>query len=258
MTSQPHDTPTPLTHPGLNKLDAEPGPARWLSTQAAGILVSSTLQAHAKRKQQRHSRVIQLAAGLTLFLGLSAVVSAAFLFRLRPSPATPQPAIEVVPPPPVIEQEEAAPPAESPQGAQEPLASPETRRVHAPPSASDLLAQANQLRRQARWVEAAHAYERAVRSAPRSQEAYAAMVAAGGLYVDKLRDPRRGAKLFQRALAARPAGALAEEARWGLAQAYKGLRKPSAERGALRSFLQHHPHGALSAQAEARLKVLAR
>lgn len=257
MSSDSNDTPTPLAPLQPMKLDAEAGPARWLSPAESAAFVSATLRAHAARKQQRRRHLYQLAAGFALFLGASAAVSAAWLWQTPRSSNTSK-AAEAPSPPPVAERPNTPPPApaEAPQPTHEVVVPQEVRRAQTPPSVSDLLAHANQLRREAHWAAAAHAYERAVRSSPRSQEAYAAMVAAGGLYVDKLRKPARGATLFLRALSSRPSGALAEEARWGLAQAYKSLGNRRAERNALKSFLQHHPHGALSSQAQARLQHL--
>lgn len=249
MSPPSHNTPEPWASVNLPKLDAEAGPARRLSDEATEILVANTLQAHARRGRHRRTYILQLAAGVVLFLSLSAAVSAAFLLRSRQLQSTRQPAAHVSQP-----QEMPAPvvPA-TPEPPRPPQAVPEPKRASVAPSTSDLLAQANHLRRQARWSAAARAYERAIRSSPHSQNAYAAMVAAGSLYVDRLRDPQRGAKLFQSALALQPAGPLAEEARWGLAQAYRSLGNQSRERKALQAFLHHHPHSALAAQAQARL-----
>lgn len=250
MSPPSSDTPPSLPLP---KLDAQAGPARWLPPDASSALVAATLRAHAARRQQRRSHLLQMAAGLALVVGLSAAVSAAWLLRDRDAPVAPQAPLPAELAPLPDEPAAAAPlPAEAPQDPT--VALPEPTRVH--PTPSDLLAHANELRGRGHWARAARAYERAVRAAPHSQEGYAAAVAAGGLYVERLRDAARGAELFQRALAARPRGALSEEARWGLAQAQRAMGKTNAERAALEAFLRHHPEAALSAQARARLQRL--
>lgn len=122
--------------------------------------------------------------------------------------------------------------------------------------ASDLLLRANERRRQQRFPEAAALYQQVLSRYPGSDAAYVARVSAGMLYVERLRDPARAQRLFQAALKQQPQGSLSEEARLGLADAWRALGNPTEERAALQAFLRHHPAALARPQAERRLQRL--
>ena len=122
--------------------------------------------------------------------------------------------------------------------------------------ASDWLSRANERRRQRRVSEAAALYEQVLSRYPKSDAAYVARVSAGMLYVERLRDPRRALRLFAAALTQQPRGALNEEARLGVADAFHALNRPTQERAALQDFLSHHPQALARAQVERRLRLL--
>ncbi len=123
-------------------------------------------------------------------------------------------------------------------------------------SASDLLREANQLRAQSRWADAAKKYDQVVRERADSPEAYPAMVALAKLCLDHLEDPQRALSLYDRALKIAPDGSLAEEAGWGRTRALRALGRRDDERNALRAFLSNHPSSLLAGPAAARLKSL--
>jgi tetratricopeptide (TPR) repeat protein len=245
----------------LPPLDDSDGPAVRIGRTAAHALVQAAVNAHQAKSFPVAHRRFRLAAAAIVLLGSSAAVSAAYLFRSQPvdtalpvhrhsrlSPAVP----EVLPPPevdlpsapePELQRERPHPPR-----IQSDAASPAT-------ATADLLAQANHLRGQGNWRQAAQKYLLAVRSAPNSPEAYTAMVAAGALQREKLNNARGAIALFTRALASRPSGPLSEEARWGLVQANHGLGRVAEEQRALAAFIEHHPSSVLAAEARQRLQL---
>jgi hypothetical protein len=95
-----------------------------------------------------------------------------------------------------------------------------------------------------------------VRRAPRSLAAQTALVASASLHLEHLGDPKGAARRFSRALAIAPEGALAEEARWGLAEAARARHDDAAEAHALDDFLAHHAGSPLAARARARRSEL--
>jgi tetratricopeptide (TPR) repeat protein len=86
---------------------------------------------------------------------------------------------------------------------------------------SDLLAEANRARRDREWAHAAALYERVVGS--QADESYAAMIALASLRLEHLGDPRGALALYERALAARPNGALSVQAEAGAARCRRTL-----------------------------------
>ena len=82
-----------------------------------------------------------------------------------------------------------------------------------PKTASDLLAEANDARRQSKWAEAAAIYERVMRS--EADESYAATVALASLRLEHFGDPRGALGLYEKALSARPGGSLTAQAEAG-------------------------------------------
>lgn len=161
------------------------------------------------------------------------------------APSRPSAAIEAKAP--------AAPPASR---ASETSSSPRVASDRKGADASDLLQRANERRRQGRFAEAVAIYQQVLSRYPGSDAAYVARVSAGMLYVDRLRDPGRARALFQGALKQQPRGALHEEARLGLAEAWRALGDAKQERAALQDFLRHHPQALARPQAERRLQAL--
>jgi hypothetical protein len=127
---------------------------------------------------------------------------------------------------------------------------PETR------EAADLLGEANAKRAAKQWRESDALYTRVVRRAPNSLAAQTALVASASLRLEHLGDPRGAATRFRRALAIAPDGALAEEARWGIAEAARALHDDDAEARALDDFLAHHAASPLAPRARARRSEL--
>lgn len=123
-------------------------------------------------------------------------------------------------------------------------------------SPQDLLRLANDLRRAQRWRSAEHTYQRVLRGHPRSDEAYVATVAAAGLQLEHLRNPRGALRLYRSALSRRRGGHLAEEARYGTARAHRAMGNREREHAALEQLLAQHPTSVWRARAEARLREL--
>jgi tetratricopeptide (TPR) repeat protein len=117
---------------------------------------------------------------------------------------------------------------------------------------ADLLREANRLRAQGRWAEAAATYRKVIDLGPTSPEAYPADVALGNLELQQGR-PLAALGRYQHALTSHPSGALAEEARWGKARALKAAGRTSEERAALIEFRTKHPESPLAPAASARL-----
>lgn len=122
--------------------------------------------------------------------------------------------------------------------------------------AEDVLALANQRRKQRAWREADVLYRRVVRAYPRTEAAVVAEVASATIRLEHLGDPAGALAGFRRALEARPAGALGEEARWGIAEAFRGVGDARGEAFALRVFLETHPGSAMAPAARKRLAEL--
>ena len=123
-------------------------------------------------------------------------------------------------------------------------------------AADDLLGEANAKRAAKQWRESDALYTRVVRRAPNSLAAQTALVASASLRLEHLGDPRGAATRFRRALAIAPSGALAEEARWGLAEAARALHDDAAEARALDDFLARHAGSPLAPRARARRSEL--
>lgn len=120
----------------------------------------------------------------------------------------------------------------------------------------DLLAMANTLRRNREWRSADEVYGAVINRFPGSDAAVVAEIASASLHVVQLKDPRGALAGYRRALGAQPTGALAEEARWGVAFALRSLGDPGGELKALREFLDQHPSSALAPAARKRVSEL--
>ncbi len=223
-------------------------------------------------RRPRAGRLLLAAAMVAAMVGTAAAVVATRLLQPSapasgppapippaPVPAPPAP-IAPAPPAPIVELATPAPtldpPTETPRTAPplRPAARPEPRPA---PVAADLLALASDRRRARAWREADALYRRVARDFAGQSEASVAEVASATLHLEHLGDAAGARAGYRRALALRPAGVLAEEARWGLIECARVLGEPDAERAALRDFLARHPGSALAAAAERRLRALA-
>jgi tetratricopeptide (TPR) repeat protein len=120
----------------------------------------------------------------------------------------------------------------------------------------DLLQRANRARAAGRFRDAAETYALVYERHGKTLSAYVAAVAAGSIELEHLDSPTRAAKLFRRALRARPNGALDLEARQGLALALHDMGATREEIAALRSLIGAHPDRPAAARARARLEEL--
>ncbi len=124
--------------------------------------------------------------------------------------------------------------------------------------AQDLLAQANLLRAQRRWLAAERLYRRVVKKYPKSDQAYSAAVAAAYLRLEQLDDPTSALRLLRIAQKDRGHQYLLPEIRYGIAECFKRLGNREAEIGALEIFLRAHPRSPLNKKAAQRLHTLTR
>jgi hypothetical protein len=190
-----------------------------------------------------------------------------------PPPAAQPPPIETAVPiaapaidGPPLPEPSASPPAEratrppvhaSPAKLAKPAAGSRGRRppasiVAAATAPEDLLAAANAARAAHRWREADALYARVVSGAPAELAQQTALVASASLHLEHLGDPAGALHRFRAALAAGPHDALAEDARWGLAEVARATGNVTAEAAALDDFLAHHASSPRAARARAR------
>jgi hypothetical protein len=258
--------PPPSDPVALPPLDDHAGPARRISAAHAQRLVAGALAPRlaAERVGPRSlARRAAVAAGFTL--ALSAAAATAFVLgRGRPGPevGAPSPAAgPPIPPPPAARAPTAPPLAPSAVAALERVAA--RPRVAAssavrgarPATSEDRLRVANELRARGLWRAAERAYRYAA-AASGGGDAYAATVAAASLRLEHLDDAAGARALYRGVLRARPVGALAEEARWGVAEAERHLGDRQGEARALRDFIAHHPASLQRKRAEQRLASL--
>lgn len=123
-------------------------------------------------------------------------------------------------------------------------------------SPAELFRQANEARRAGRVGEAAELYRRLETEHAASDEAIASHVALGRLLLDRLGDPAGARARFERYLAARPDGTLAEESRLGRALALGRLGARDGERAAWEELLARHPSSVHADRARTRLHDL--
>ncbi|MBL8624703.1 MAG: hypothetical protein JNK64_25570 [Myxococcales bacterium] len=285
------DDATLVREPGVDalagvmpKLDDEPGPARRLSTARTSRMVADILAAAATAPLEtstapapptttasapapRKRWVPLLAAALVAaaVVGAGAAVITTRLMSSAPAPqaappASPPPAPAVTPP---------APPAPSPNTSPTPVevapidvapTAPPSPRPRAPAAddapAADLLARANQARKDRAWRDADALYRRVAARFAGTDAAVVAQLASATLHLEHLGDARGALATYRRALAARPGGELGEEARWGIAEATRALGDRAGEAAALTAFLDAHPGSALAPAAQRRLAAL--
>ncbi|HEX2676611.1 MAG TPA: hypothetical protein VHM19_08220 [Polyangiales bacterium] len=272
--------------PGMEPADSDPGPAPELDAAQAERMAKLVARKH-KRSGVLGMIPWRSAAAVALVCMFGGVAFAAVRTwveraherevsvareaarlakgkRLHVKLATPSslPAPALLPPPAALPQEPVAAPVVTPAPVVAPSPSPAQHRAAPSPaptqgdSAAELLARANALRAQQAWRGAEQLYLRVLSSRADTQERYAAAVAAASLAVSHTGAPRRGLTLYRRALEIAPSGDLAEEARWGLAEAYRALGDHRAEAAALRDFMQRYPRSVSSARARDRLTAL--
>ena len=124
------------------------------------------------------------------------------------------------------------------------------KQLAAPEAPRDLLREANRLRANRRWDEAAALYRRVADA--RSEESTTAMLALASLRLEHQNDGREARRLYRAVIDAQPNGPLAEEARWGLAMACRALGDGESEHAALDEFLARHPSSPFVPKAERR------
>lgn len=277
----------------LPRLDGRAGPARRLPSSAAAELIRSAIDEALESPEEldaelieplepprRTGRVLAFAAaaliGISVGGGAAALVSRILDGRLprsepKPARAVRPPARSTTrlpaPPPPPAPVEVAIPPAlfnPAPEPARpvpppRPVAQARPRVVvpeNAPPE--DLLALANEQRRLRNWPDADLLYRTVISRFPSTDAAVVSEISSATLHLQQLADPTGALASYRLALKARSSGPLAEEARWGVAEAQRSLGDAQAEAEALGQFLELHPRSALAETARRRLAELKR
>jgi tetratricopeptide (TPR) repeat protein len=229
------------------RLDGSAGPAPYLQPSVRDALVENVLaQAYPARK-----RASWLAAAIAVACIAGGSASAAVLWYARhdePAVVAPKPA--AVAAPRVIAAPAVKPIVVEPSLLEPtPIAPRPTVRA-----AEDWLREGNRLRAARRWKQADDAYGAAAQEAISDEAAYVAFVASAGVRLEHLNDARGALARYRAALKASPHGALDEEIRFGIADAYRALGDAAREREALQTFLRDHPQSPLTEQARARLR----
>ncbi len=262
---------------GLLSLDG-PGPARRQSAAAEAALLAGALDAWQASPPMPAPEAATAATGAVPWAKVALIaaavgglvgagVTAALLWR-TPAPVE-APVVEPVVEAPVVEAPVEAPAVEAPpiEAVEAPVveepevapiaeAAPLRRPAPVAERPEDLIARGNQLRSERRWAEAEAAYTAAARAAPGSATSHVADVAAAAIRLEHRGDPAGAVARYQRALAARPNGPLALEAREGIARAERRRGRAAAERAALEAIVTHHAGTAAAARARARLDEL--
>ncbi len=120
----------------------------------------------------------------------------------------------------------------------------------------DLLALANTLRRNREWQSADEVYKTVIDRFPGTDAAVVAQVVSGTLHVNQFKDAPGALERYRLALVERPMGALAEEARWGVAVALRAMSDREGELKALHEFVDRHGASALAPAARRRIAEL--
>lgn len=280
----------------LPPLDDRPGPARRLSSTASTAMVRSIVDAALARQAESLAaepesapaarswewrRVLSPAAAALLVISFGAGAAALvgrYVYeppvekvappRVRPvrsreptvtPPAPVQPLLVPAPTPPPEPSRQRKVKHPRPKSVMAPLGAPVVMELDletAPPE--DLLALANERRRERVWSAADQLYRTVMNRFPGSDAALVAEIASAALHLEQLGDPGGALRAFRRALSERPAGPLAEEARWGIVEATRALGDAARESAALSDFLAHHPGSALAPAARRRLAELDR
>jgi hypothetical protein len=120
--------------------------------------------------------------------------------------------------------------------------------------AVDLLAQANQYRKQRQYGRALRAYSDVAERYPNTRQAEAARLAAADLRLEHLSDAKGAAEQYRVLASGR--GQLGEEAAYGLVEAHRAAGRHDLERLELQRFLTRYPASPLAATARSRLAQL--
>jgi len=153
-------------------------------------------------------------------------------------------------------QRDPTPPAAGPSG--EPAAAEAPAVIDRPaaesaPRAADLFAQANARRREGEPKRARGLYRQLQQLHPRSPEVEVSHVSLGRVHLE-LGEARDALEQFERYLARRPRGPLAEEALFGQASALERLGRTAAERRTWQTLLAAHPSSVYADRARHRLE----
>jgi tetratricopeptide (TPR) repeat protein len=230
--------------------------------------VEIEVEAEPVTTQQKRKRPVALwqaaAAAVVVFAGIGSASAAIMWFAKRPVPVVEQLEEPAVKPRKTRQVRVAAPVEEAVAAEPEPIIeqpSSEPSVIEKPRHVrerkpEDWLEEANQLRARKKWKEADEAYAKVWQTAPKSDAAYVARIAAAGLRLDHLGDPRTALVRYRAALKASSRGALSEEARFGIAEAFRKLDDTEREVASLREFLAKHPEAGLAPKAKARLSAL--
>lgn len=246
----------------LPPLDDRLGPAAPLSTAAQAALIEQALDRSAAIPMQRMRRGLAFggAAAIT-----SAIIYALFRRWLRTSsnPVSPTKKEAAAGPSPMSDTlaKTVDPGVDSHAAVDRESVSPDTSSTRSTSakrtslrSTQDLLRMASERRRQKRFAEALQIYLQIVQQDPSSEESYVAKLAAGGLLLEKKKQPQSALRMFRSALRLRPQGTLTEEARMGICDALALLSDRTAEAQAIREFLAHHSDSPAKGKMEARLR----
>jgi len=125
----------------------------------------------------------------------------------------------------------------------------------APPTALDLLRQAQVCRRQHRWACALAQYGKLLRE-HQGAVVTTALVAMAEIELRHMGRPGAALKHFDQYLGRRPSGSVAAEALYGKARALRALGRRAAEIQVLRSFVKRYPNAILTARVRDRLRSL--
>jgi hypothetical protein len=261
-------------------LDDQPGPAAHVTRAKADALIENALfeagfgpavieapvVAEAKvshkapstlRIKKSRGLLWQVAAAVGLcFVGMGSASAAVLVWKRI---FEPQPVVTQLPVPkakkhpvkheaPVVVQQEPQPLVE------EPVIAPDTKPKKR--AAEDFLDDANRLRAAKRWKAADEAYARVWQAAPKSSAAYVARVASASVRLEHLHDARTSLSRYRTALEQSPHGALREEIRFGMSEAYRALGNKAEERKTLQAFVHDHPDSGLAQKARDRLAEL--
>jgi tetratricopeptide (TPR) repeat protein len=268
--NEPTDMPYELE--SLLRADGT-GPAAPIDAASAQRLIAQAIDgaATARVTPLRFKRYAWLAAAALVITGSAAAMYTALQARneaasaARPAATSHRPAPPASADPsttqPAIAQ--LAVPAQTQEAAVEQPAPAAPARVEQPVTSEqggggvqDLLRRANALRGEGRYRHAERTYLRVVSQSSGGAPAYSARVAAAGLRIERLNDPRGALRLYSDALRAEPHGALTPEIHEGMATAFRKLGQPARERESLRALLREQEGGPTAERARARLQEL--
>jgi len=124
--------------------------------------------------------------------------------------------------------------------------------------AEGMFVRANGERAAGRNQQALDGYTRLLRAYPETRSGRAARISRAELLLRRMDQPELALVSYQAYLAAQPDGALAEEARVGVATSLQRLGRQEQERTAWQALLEHHPGSLHAGRARARLLALSR